>query len=732
MANQTRQQVADQLNKLNSQGASEQQIIDYVNSAGFKPDDFNVDLSGSFRPMVIGTGTVTQNYTAAEATESQQYYENLAASSSTITPAPSANIVATSGSSKITTVTTTQVTSFQQTTGGGTTTVYSTPSTPTAASEAYKTQADQAYTLAESYRLNPNSKFGKSALDRRLSEGKITQEQYNEIVNSTPEQRITQSTAYSTQYEEARTKEIASQAGGVPVVEVTPAQNTSLVNVDYQKTTTTSSTKLTGEVAGTTITTETIDGVTYQVSKDANGATTSYISPDGTTINLGPPSDSASPQLVPNTPSTGTPYDDEGNLNPGWGIGDNGDPVWVEAGYIDTTGEVIGKQQTVPNTPSTGTPYDDEGNLNPGWGLDENGDPVWVEAGYIDSTGETIQPQKTIPNNSIQGPPYDDEGNLMPGWSLDEDNNPVWVGNNADGSVFVEPATVASADESRGAYQGSTTAKSTTNSQATQQDVTNSKQKEDWRVRLSLASSANYLYKVPKGSAGILEPLQATDGVIFPYTPQIQVQYNANYDPTDLTHSNYKIFQYRNSGVDSFSITCDFTAQDTYEANYILAVIHFFRSVTKMFYGQDQNPKPGTPPPLCYLTGLGAFQFDNHPLAITSFNYSLPADVDYIRAGAVTAGAGVNRSASNVVNNSPNASATRLGPNMMAGGVQPAPIFSTPPGTVDPTYVPTKIQMTIGAVPIVTRNDISNRFSLKDYATGSLLRGSRHQGGGIW
>jgi hypothetical protein len=776
MANQTRQQVADQLNKLNSQGASEQQIVDYVNSAGFKPDDFNVDLSGSFRPMVIGTGTVTQNYTAAEATESQQYYENLAASSSTITPAPSANIVATSGSSKITTVTTTQVTSFQQTTGGGTTTVYSTPSTPTAASEAYKTQADQAFTLAESYRLNPNSKFGKSALDRRLSEGKITQEQYNEIVNSTPEQRIAQSTAYSTQYEEARTKEVASQAGGVPVVEVTPAQNTSLVNVDYQKTTTTSSTKLTGAVAGTTITTETIDGVTYQVTKDANGATTSYTSPDGTTINVETPVEKATPEIeptsgvlrapynetgqlnpgweedelgnpyyvgtdmvpksapesVPNGPSTGTPYDDEGNLNPGWGIGDNGDPVWVEAGYVDSTGEVIGKQQTVPDGPSTGTPYDDEGNLNPGWGLDENGDPVWVEAGYVDSTGETIQPQKTIPNNSIQGPPYDDEGNLMPGWSLDEDNNPVWVGNNADGSVFVEPATVASADESRGASQGLTTAKSNTNSQATTQDVTNAKQKEDWRVRLSLASSANYLYKVPKGSAGILEPLQATDGVIFPYTPQIQVQYNANYDPTDLTHSNYKIFQYRNSGVDSFSITCDFTAQDTYEANYILAVIHFFRSVTKMFYGQDQNPKPGTPPPLCYLTGLGAFQFDNHPLAITSFNYSLPADVDYIRAGAVTAGAGVNRSASNVVNNSPNASATRLGPNMMVGGVQPAPIFSTPPGTVDPTYVPTKIQMTIGAVPIVTRNDISNRFSLKDYATGSLLRGSRHQGGGIW
>lgn len=283
-----------------------------------------------------------------------------------------------------------------------------------------------------------------------------------------------------------------------------------------------------------------------------------------------------------------------------------------------------------------------------------------------------------------------------------------------------------------GGSRGLTAKQLDTNSQATQQDVSNFKQKEDWRVRLSLAPSADYLYKVPKGSAGILEPLQATDGVVFPYTPQIQVNYQANYDPTELTHSNYKIFQYRNSGVDSISITCDFTAQDTYEANYLLAVIHFFRSVTKMFYGQDQNPKPGTPPPLCYLSGLGAFQFDAHPLAITSFNYSLPSDVDYIRAGAVTAGAGVNRSPSNTVNNSQNVSESRLGPGIGVGGTGAGPIFSTPPGTVDPTYVPTKIQLSIGAIPVVTRNDISNKFSLKEYATGSLLRGTRRQGGGIW
>jgi len=151
----------------------------------------------------------------------------------------------------------------------------------------------------------------------------------------------------------------------------------------------------------------------------------------------------------------------------------------------------------------------------------------------------------------------------------------------------------------------------TTNKQAAQaaqskQDANNQQSTADWRVRLSLADDQNYLYNL-KPDPGILAPLKATNGVIFPYVPSVSVSYIASYDPTDVTHSNYKIYSYRQSSVESISLTCDFTAQDTNEANYLLAVIHFFRSVTKMFYGRDQNPKPGTPPPLCYLTGLGAF-----------------------------------------------------------------------------------------------------------------------------
>lgn len=282
-----------------------------------------------------------------------------------------------------------------------------------------------------------------------------------------------------------------------------------------------------------------------------------------------------------------------------------------------------------------------------------------------------------------------------------------------------------------GAPQGISTALNNTRSKATKQDTANFQQKPDWRARLSLAPSANYLYKVPKGQAGILNALQETDGVIFPYTPGISVTYTAGYDASDLVHSNYKVYQYKGSSVDTVTINADFTAQDTTEANYLLAVIHFFRSVTKMFYGQDQNPNNGVPPPLCYLSGFGAYTYDAHPLVVTNFTYSTPTDVDYIRAGSQTNQPGVNIAQQNSIVNSFVPSVIRTA----MSGLQPKiPNFSTQNSMInsEATYVPTKLQLQITCIPIVTRNDISNEFSLKKYATGELLRGSKRAGGGIW
>ena len=259
-------------------------------------------------------------------------------------------------------------------------------------------------------------------------------------------------------------------------------------------------------------------------------------------------------------------------------------------------------------------------------------------------------------------------------------------------------------------------------------------QQDDWRLRLSLAKTADYLYRAATVN-DILYPLQATDGVVFPYTPQIQMGYRASYEPTDLTHSNYKIFYYKNSSVDDVTITADFTAQDTAEATYLLAVMHFFKSVTKMFYGQDKNPVAGTPPPLCYLNGLGQYQFNEHPVLVGSFSYTLPNDVDYIRAGRTTQLAGQSYSAyvppakpqgANIM------SILRASSNRLTkGGISPGPVFQNL-SNKEVTYVPTKIQFQITLHPVVTRDSISKSFSLKDYATGKLTTGNKRSGGGIW
>ena len=314
---------------------------------------------------------------------------------------------------------------------------------------------------------------------------------------------------------------------------------------------------------------------------------------------------------------------------------------------------------------------------------------------------------------------------------------------NPESGQFYNPVSLARDPAPTGSAKGLQGAKRRTRAQATSQDAAYLSRLPDWRVKLQLAPGATYLYAAGNegAEAGILQPLQATDGVIFPYTPSIQVQYGAHYEPTDITHSNYKIFQYKNSSVDNISITADFTAQDTSEARYLLAVIHFFRSVTKMFYGKDQNPRNGTPPPLCYLTGLGEFNFNEHPLAITNFTYTLPNDVDYIRANTeANSPPGVNQSAANVPNNTGNSTKERTSSSrVQPGGRPPPPTWkgASPSGYTtgakDPTYVPTKMQIQLTAVPIMSRNVISTKFSLKDYASGNLLRGSIHAGiKGVW
>lgn len=260
------------------------------------------------------------------------------------------------------------------------------------------------------------------------------------------------------------------------------------------------------------------------------------------------------------------------------------------------------------------------------------------------------------------------------------------------------------------------------NQQSIRDQRGNNVDQADWRVRIRLAPRATYLYKDPE--CGILQPLAVSDGVIFPYTPSIQTVYKANYNSYNLTHSNYRGYFYQNSAVEDINITGIFTAQDSVEAAYLLAVIHFFRSATKMFYGQD--PQRGAPPPLVYLSALGESQYVDAPCVISQFNYNLPTDVDYIRAGAPNQN-GTNllkrRDRQYLPTNTFEAAWIRL-KNALPGGLpRGGETFPPPPPTLGlsrPTYVPTRMEISIILHPMQSRQQVSQQFSVKEYAPGRL------------
>jgi len=268
--------------------------------------------------------------------------------------------------------------------------------------------------------------------------------------------------------------------------------------------------------------------------------------------------------------------------------------------------------------------------------------------------------------------------------------------------------------------------------QSTLQTRVNQPSAADWRVRLSLAPNSTYLYNAKP--PGILAPLAITDGVIFPYTPSIETSYQAKYDSYDLTHSNYRGYFYKSSMVENITIKGTFTAQDTREAQYLLAVIHFFKSVTKMFYGQDQEA--GTPPPLVYLNGFGKYQFNEHPCVVSNFGYSLPNDIDYIRADGFnniglnlenrrsqSSGPGPGGSLGTVIAIIDRLSNAGLKNGSLTNRPSPSQVNQnvTNQTSINSTYVPTKMEISLTLLPMQTRNQVSKQFSLKEFANGNLL-----------
>lgn len=131
-------------------------------------------------------------------------------------------------------------------------------------------------------------------------------------------------------------------------------------------------------------------------------------------------------------------------------------------------------------------------------------------------------------------------------------------------------------------------------------------------------------------SANILEPLAATNGLVFPYTPTVTLSQSVDYSSYDPVHANQEIHTYTRTRAPMITLSGEFTVQNTAEAAYALAAIHFLRSVSKMSFSQN-SLQPGTPPPVLLLSGYGEYMFNDLPIIIQSFNMNLPADVDYVQ-----------------------------------------------------------------------------------------------------
>tara|TARA_B100000678_G_C17980499_1_gene410825 strand:+ start:40 stop:669 length:630 start_codon:yes stop_codon:yes gene_type:complete len=117
--------------------------------------------------------------------------------------------------------------------------------------------------------------------------------------------------------------------------------------------------------------------------------------------------------------------------------------------------------------------------------------------------------------------------------------------------------------------------------------------------------------------------------VVFPYTPQITTSTSANYQPNQLTHTNYQYQAYNSSTPGPIQLSAQFVSQSVEEARYTFAVIHFFRSVTKMRFG-TRDIFRGAPPPILYFSAYGDLLFKNVPVVVGTFTFSLEQTVDYI------------------------------------------------------------------------------------------------------
>jgi len=215
--------------------------------------------------------------------------------------------------------------------------------------------------------------------------------------------------------------------------------------------------------------------------------------------------------------------------------------------------------------------------------------------------------------------------------------------------------------------------------------------------------------------SGLINPLRATNGMLWPYTPTITYQQDVTYTNIDLVHVNQEMYAYTRTNATKLQVDGQFTVQNQTEGVYALACIHFLQTVTKMYFGQNDG-NAGTPPPVLLFDAYGDYMFNKLPVIVTSFLVTMPNDVDYVpvdQGYLSTAAQGTNGTGSSSVARTPSQSPVNIaaltGTNLTSGS-----------GYV---WLPALFNINVSMTVQNTPSTLRTKFNLDAFRSGSLMQG---------
>lgn len=139
------------------------------------------------------------------------------------------------------------------------------------------------------------------------------------------------------------------------------------------------------------------------------------------------------------------------------------------------------------------------------------------------------------------------------------------------------------------------------------------------------------------GTSNPIDNLQVGSryGIVFQYTPTINVNGSATYNQIATPHNNYQANIFEMSMPAQFNVAWQMTAQTTEEADYMLGCMHFMRMMTKAHFGEP-DPFAGTPPPVLEFSAYGQYQFNAVPVVVRSYTYDMNSEVDFVQTSYAT------------------------------------------------------------------------------------------------